>query len=315
MTRCLVCYQKTDDVHAIYHEQCARDVFRVPWIPTIAIDHANIHQSAVAMAGHMSISGAQPKVSACLDRTHRLLVLAQHSGEFILKPPSTFPKIPENEALCMQLAKLAQIAVPPSGLIKTTDNTLVYLVRRFDLLAEQKKLHVEDFAQIMNVPSAPSYLKYEGSYETLARSIQSNCTNTTLELLVFFERLLFAFLIGNGDMHLKNFSIIYQENGDLRLSPAYDLLSTKLVIPKESDMALHMNGKKNKLTRVDFEIFGHNIGLAQKTIQITLNSFEKLHDPFAKLVKESFLPKSMVGDFLNILEDRFRRIETSTHPH
>src|SRR5579872_4392056 len=152
MPRCLVCLLGTRG-SADYHEKCLTALFGQKTLPTLAIEPANLYALAAKMAGKMSISGAQEKISLTLSADQKTLEPAPSGGRYILKPePSRFSSLPENEHLTMRLASLAGIETPPFGLVRLKGGSLAYLIRRFDRLDDGTKLHVEDFCQLAEKP-------------------------------------------------------------------------------------------------------------------------------------------------------------------
>jgi serine/threonine-protein kinase HipA len=220
----------------------------------------------------MSISGIQPKVSAIYSRTESCFKVVELNGSYILKPsPQAFPSAAENEALTMQLAKAAGIEVPHCGWLRAKDGQGVFWIERFDRwgVGNRNRVRCEDACQILEVPSS---WKYAGNLETLARMIREHCSNPRLQLVKLFQRVLFCWVTGNGDMHLKNWSLI--ERGPLiELSPAYDLLNTKILIDDEDESAIALNERNSGFDRqllVDYfgrDICGINERMINKTIQ------------------------------------------------
>jgi len=196
----------------------------------------------------MSLSGVQPKVSAVFSRKDQCFKVVETNGSYILKPsPQAFPGAAENEALTMQLARAAGIDVPHCGWLKAKDGLGVYWIERFDRWGSKNRnrIRCEDACQILDVSSS---FKYAGNLETLARMIREHCSNPRLQLVRFFQRVLFCWVTGNGDMHLKNWSLV--ENGKLiELAPAYDLLNTRLLIDDEEESALHLDDQKSGFDR------------------------------------------------------------------
>ena len=201
-------------------------------------------------ADKMLIQGVQPKLSAVLKPGAGCFEVVDSGGRFILKPnPSPYAEVPANEALSMTLAKHAGIEVPPHGLLPAVDGSWVYVIRRFDRAGRDGRLHVEDFAQLSG---ATRDTKYASSLEQVAKVVETHCSFPAVENTALARRLLFCFLIGNEDMHLKNFSLLVA-NGTVRLAPAYDLLNTTLVLENASEeSALPLRGRKRNLTRADW---------------------------------------------------------------
>lgn len=220
----------------------------------------------------MSLSGVQPKVSAVFSRKERAFKIVETGGSYILKPsPQAFPGTAEVEAVTMQLARQAGIAVPPCGWLPSKDGAGVFWIERFDRWGpgNRNRLRCEDACQILEVPA---WWKYAGNLETLARMIRAHCSNPRLQLIKFFQRVLFCWVTGNGDMHLKNWSLI--ENGPLiELAPAYDLLSTRLLLDDDEDSALALDGRKSGFDRellvgyLGREVCGINDRMIEKTLQ------------------------------------------------
>lgn len=207
----------------------------------------------------------------------------------------------QNLGLCMTIADNLGIEVPPHSLIKMKDGTWAYIIKRFDREKGMKK-HQEDFCQILGVGEEK---KYSGSAERMARKLAEISEVPGLDLQLFFERLLLFFIIGNGDAHLKNFSIIYDQQGNIRLAPAYDIVSSRLAIPDEKDeLAIPVNGKKNNIKREDFDIFADSLEI-NKSICYE-NIMKK--DLIDELVSESLLPESQKMKMREIVATRYARI-------
>lgn len=220
----------------------------------------------------MSLSGMQPKVSAVFSRKEQQFKIVETNGSYILKPtPQAFPGAAENEALTMELARQAGIDVPRCGWISAKDDSGVFWIERFDRwgAANRQRVRCEDACQILDVPASWKYL---GNLETLARMVKERCSNPRLQLVRLFQRVLFCWVTGNGDMHLKNWSLL--ENGKLiELAPAYDLLNTLILTNDDEESALELDGRKTDFDRsllIDYfgrEICGLNDRMIEKTTQ------------------------------------------------
>ena len=195
----------------------------------------------------MSIQGVQPKLSAVLKLKDSSFALVDRGGRFILKPnPLAYEEVPANEALTMRMAAEVGIEVPMHGLLRAEDDSCVYFVKRYDRVGRSGKVHVEDFAQLSG---ATRETKYDSSLERVIQLVEQFCTFPAIEKPKLAKRLLFCFLTGNEDMHLKNFSIWLQD-GVVSLTPAYDLLNSTLVLENaKEESALPLQGKKRKLTK------------------------------------------------------------------
>ncbi len=231
-----------------YHPDCSQRLFDQPVVPTLEADQASLPLDTWKMAGGVSISGQQPKLSMAL--RDGSLVVVDRGGQYIVKPPSPkYAELPANEHVTMRLAEQLGIAIPPCGLLRMRDGAWAYVIRRYDRVAAEgrlRKLQQEDFCQLS--AKGPDD-KYEGSAELCARVLrEQRCTD---ELPQLFLRFLFAYLCGNGDLHLKNLALLRDRGSPPRLSPAYDQLSTQLVLPGD-DLALPMRGKRSNIRRQTF---------------------------------------------------------------
>ncbi len=267
-----------------------------------------LRQEAAARAGKMSIQGVQAKLSARLLVKEQRFSLVEQGGHYILKPQTAdYAEVPENEDLTMRLAALAGIEVPLHGLLHGRDGALTYFVRRFDRSGRAGKIHVEDFAQLSG---RNRETKYRSSMEQVAGLIDAYCTFPAIEKVKLFRLVLFSFLVGNEDLHLKNFSLIHRQDV-IALTPAYDLLNTTIVLPNpEEELALPLNGKKSKLTRRDFVDYyaGQRLGLAGRVIDRVLGEVAEARGGMEKLIGMSFLSSAGKQKYLRILAERYARL-------
>jgi serine/threonine-protein kinase HipA len=185
-------------------------------------------------------------------------------------------------------------------LLHASDETLVYIARRFDRIGN-KKIHMEDFCQLSEFLTEN---KYKGSYERAGKLILQYCTHTGLDALKYFELLIFCYLTGNNDMHLKNFSLLYQEDG-IVLSPAYDLLNVNLVFPEDrEETALLLGGKKSNIKLRDFEALGQLLKIPEKA---RLNSYQKFRsqdEAVKMLINASFLDDERKAGYWEIWKQK-----------
>ena len=303
MNICFSCGRQIENNKEM-HDSCVKRLFNVNYIPKIDLSLNEIAIKAQEMAGKLSISGVQAKLSMKLDKGSKELISTADGGEFILKPQmKTFEQIPENENLCMSIAQYIGIEVPPHALMKLKDDSYAYIVKRFDR-RNGGKINQEDFCQVLNISTINKYL---GSIEQIANKLKNISEVPGLDIQHLYERALFFFLIGNGDAHLKNYSINYTDMNDIRLSPAYDIVSSKLVISGERDSALTLNGKNNDLTINDFSAFSDNFDIPQK---ITDNILIK-KDLFFDLISDSRLTRDFKDRLSEIVSERFSRIISS----
>lgn len=300
MNNCRICMKEVEeDLRS--HPSCLRKLFKTPNEPVICLSLSEISAKARDMAGKISISGVQPKLS--MARKGRSVVPVFSDGLFILKPqPQTFENLPENEHLFMCIAEEMEIPVPPNGLFELEDESKAYLVRRFDRTAKGQKKRCEDFAQILGQD------KYSGSVEKIGRRLMELSEYPGLDAQLFLERVLYFFLIGNGDAHLKNYSMLETPEGSFRLSPAYDIVCSKLVIPEEEDSALSINGKKNKLVRRDFDALAANLKIPKKACDDILERFEAGRTGVDKKIGISCLPTESRDRLSAIIKERYDRL-------
>lgn len=268
-------------------------------------------REAEAHATKMSIQGVQPKLSAKLNVKKGVFEIVDRGGRFILKPQvNRYRQLPENEDLTMRMANLIGIEVPLHGMIYSKDNTLTYFIRRFDRRGQKQKIHVEDFAQLSGESRDT---KYESSMERVAQIVEKFCTFPMVEKLKLFERTIFSFLIGNEDMHLKNFSLIGRDD-KIELAPAYDMVNTTIVLaaPKEQ-MALSIKGKKSNLTRNQIiNYFGKEyLNLNSEVINILIAKIEKAVPVWRGMIGTSFLDSDTKKKYAELLTARCNVIELS----
>jgi serine/threonine-protein kinase HipA len=264
-------------------------------------------EEAAARAVKMSVQGMQPKVSTVLHVNEGRMEIVDNGGRYIVKPPHLiYTELPENEALTMSLAANLDIEVPVSGLLLNADQTRSYFVRRFDRVGWGKQ-PLEDFAQLSG---ATRDTKYDSSTERLIEIIDRFCTFPALERMKFLDRLLFAYLTGNEDMHLKNWSLITRDD-KVELSPAYDLLNSTIPNPKSrEELALTLHGKKSNLRANDFwrYLAVERLGLAPTLIEQTKARFSAACTAWPARIEASFLSPSMKGRYMALFDERRVRL-------
>jgi serine/threonine-protein kinase HipA len=265
-------------------------------------------QEAIARVGKMSIQGVQTKLSAQLKIKEERFEIVDQNGHFILKPQSNhYPELPENEAITMSLAKIINLEVPIHGLIYSKDNSMTYFIKRFDRFGHNKKIALEDFAQLSG---EDRHTKYKSSMEKIIKIISQFCTFPKIEFVKLFKLTLFNFLIGNEDMHLKNFSLITRDQ-KITLSPVYDLLNSTIAIGNaEEEMALSLNGKKSNLKKQDFleYLAVDRLELNQNVISEVIHEIKQAIPTWKKLLGVSFLSQPMQEKYLHLLEERCKRL-------
>jgi len=256
----------------------------------------------------MSIQGVQPKLSANLKPKEQRFEVVDTGGRFILKPcPPHWSHVAENESLTMTMANSCGIDVPDHGLVAAKDGSWTYWIRRFDREALGARLPIEDFAQLQG---RRRETKYDSSMEQVVKTIQEFCTFPVIEKRKLALRVLFCFLIGNEDMHLKNFSLITR-GSKVELSPAYDLLNTSIVLqsPKE-ELAMPIRGKKSHLTRKDLIDYfcGERCGLPSGQLEKLVEEIRRAATGWPEVIQRSYLSVEMKQRYLGLLKERKERL-------
>ena len=303
--KCLYCYEDLN-IDEDFHSSCCIKFFGSPQPPDLGYSMYEIAKLAKEVVENsVSVPGVQPKlslglISDFLKDNGRLTILGALGGNFILKPPNeTFSQMPENEHLTMRMAQICGISVVQSSLIRLKTGELSYITKRIDRTETLEKIHMLDMFQILE-----AFDKYKSSMEKIGKAVAVYASNTLLDLLRLFEVTVFSYLTGNNDMHLKNFSLI-QNNEKWNLSPAYDLLNVYLHIPEDTEeMALTINGKKRKLSKTDFIHLGKKFQLNEKQIENSFVRFVKAEDKLKNEIKRSFLSLEKQSKYLDLLENR-----------
>ena len=309
MCKCLFCYQDLDDGQRDFHPQCAKKFFGTREAPLLNYRHEDLERLAEqVIRAQTSLTGVQPKLSLNLDKHEgcsRLTVVGLW-GDYIFKPQTdNYPQLPENEDLTMHLAEAAKISVVPHSLIRMADGLLGYITRRIDRTKSGEKIDMEDMCQLT---LHPTEYKYKGSHEQIAKTIAQYCDAPKLDLTNYMQLLLFCFVTGNNDMHLKNFSI-YRPKSSYQLTPAYDLLNTAIANPKDrEELALTLSGRKSKLRLEDFLKAGAVMGLEETVIKRLIASFQKALPRWQQLIRQAFLSDEMKEHYEQLVLSRLDRL-------
>lgn len=312
MEQCLYCYKHLENGETDFHSKCSKKIFGSNSAPLLEYENSEIEKLALqVVSSHITVTGAQPKLSLSIeDKTkvsaHKKFTIVGMWGNYILKPPTThYPELPEVEDLTMHLAAIAKIDTVPHSLIKMKSGELAYITKRIDR-NNNALVHMEDMCQITDRLSEQ---KYQGSYEQIAKAIRLHSANPGLDIVNFFEMVVFSFLTGNADMHLKNFSLIQSENNKFVLSPAYDMVATQLVLPSDNeDLALTLNGKKKKIKKSDFTAAFNGANLEVKQQENIFLKFEKAKDKWFQFIQKSFLSKAQKEAYVQLINLRFQRL-------
>ena len=314
MNHCPITYEPCGD--ARYSHAGLRSLSRnIEYLNDFPYDAEQQRQEAVIRAGKMSIQGVQPKLSVRLNARVGGFVIVDRGGRFVIKPQhAVYPSLPENEGLTMNLAGLCGIEVPVSGIVRSADGTWSYFVRRFDRTGHNRKVPLEDFAQLAGLSRDT---KYDFRMERLVNLLDIYCTFPVIEKVKLLKSSLFNFLVGNEDMHLKNFSLITR-NGKVELAPAYDYLSTTvafLALGKQLDtieeIALPLQGKKRGLSGTTWiAYFGRQrLRLPDKVIDRILEDLMRAAPVWHARIAVSFLPAEQKQLYHTLLAERIAVLE------
>lgn len=309
--KCLHCYKPLSDGEVDYHKGCARKIFESAIVPVLPYTRANIKELArEIVAASTTVTGVQAKLSLDISRgkageAQRFTIVGLW-GKYILKPQTDrFANLPENEDLTMHMAEAAGIKTVPHSLIRFADGELCYITRRIDRTRQGGKIAMEDMCQLSERLTED---KYKGSYERIAKLIRQHSAAPLLDVVNFWEVVVFSWLTGNADMHLKNFSL-YRPADNYILAPAYDLLSTALAMPEDDEeLALTLNGKKKRIMRDDFEKAMRENGMKDNAIAKLFDRFSKSVPKWHELINESFLPKALQKAYHDKIDIMARRL-------
>jgi len=311
--RCLYCYYFLKEGEVNYHQACSKRFFGQAYVPTFEYNKEELADLAQKfLNANMAVTGIQAKVSLSWHHKQDRNVLKKLTivglyGDYILKPPSDYyPSLPELEDCTMKMAEECGLKTVPHTLFPLNDGTLCYLTKRVDRTRTGMR-HMEDMCQITERLTED---KYKGSHEQIAKAIMKFSDAPLLDVTNFYEYVIFSYLTGNADMHLKNFSLLEtEEKGKYMLSPAYDMLSTALVNKADTEeLALTLNGKKSNLKYNDFLAVYTLSGLSKKLLDKTLENFYYCRLEMLEVVYKSFLPEDLKNDFDVLLNERFKKI-------
>ena len=310
MSKCLYCYKDLDENQVDYHPKCIKAFFGTKEAPVLPYRLSEMEKLAKEAAEQsITVPGVQPKLSLGwikngLENGHqgRLTIMDALQGQYILKPQNAdYPQMPENEHLSMKLAELFKMTIVPVNMIRLASGELCFITKRIDRNPDESKNHMIDFLQILELAD-----KYKGTVERLGKTIGELSENTLLDKLRFFESAVFNYVIGNNDMHLKNYSMFLSEIGWV-LSPFYDLLNVKLVLPKDKeDSALLLGGKKENLNKGYFDRLAEVLGLNAKQKNVVYKKLGNWLTKAIQLVEDSFLEQERKDQYKTMISERVK---------
>lgn len=309
---CLCCGKplRTEDTHSGWHKSCIRRFFGTAELPEIAIDESTFEALVIENTNKgYTVPGVQKKISLHLfsgNNTPRLTLMNYPTG-YILKPQvPEFEALPQAEQLVMCMADAAGIATVPHALIMGKDGP-AYITKRVDRIFTKNKMQMlamEDFCQL---DLRLTQDKYRGSYERCAKIIEKYSSRKGLDMTELYLRLVFSFIVGNSDMHLKNFSLLETKEGSGKyvLSPAYDLLPINVIMPEDKEqLALAMNGKKANIRRKDFLVFADKCGIIRNSAEKMMAMLLSKREKFLAMCQNSMLPGHLKKCFASLIEER-----------
>ena len=313
MSNCLFCYQPLAANEQDFHASCSKKIFGQPTPPDLPYSEEDLEPLAKkVIQSQTAVTGVQAKLSLHITGNpiggnERRFTIVGLWGGYLLKPPTAlYPQLPEVEDVTMHLAQLAKIKTAPHSLIRLQSGNLAFVTKRIDR-TKNGKLAMEDMCQLTERLTED---KYHGSYEQIAKAIQRHSVTPGLDVVNFFELVLFSFLTGNADMHLKNFSLLEQPGLGMVLSPAYDLVNTALVHPAdEEEMALTLNGRKKKLTKQDFVAAMNTLKLEEKQQEMIFNKMAKAWPHWQELIDRSFMSVEFKEQYKTLLKERMNRLK------
>jgi serine/threonine-protein kinase HipA len=259
-----------------------------------------------------AITGVQAKLSLHIsgnskEGTERKFTIVGLWGGYILKPPTAlYPQLPEVEDLTMHLATQAKIMTAPHCLVRLKSGNLAYVTKRIDRI-KKSKFAMEDMCQLTERLTED---KYHGSYEQIGKALLKYSATPGLDVVNFFELVIFSFITGNADMHLKNFSLLDRPGLGMTLSPAYDLVNTTLVNPEDAEeLALTLNGKKKKLKKQDFVAAMNILNVDEKQQRNIFEKMERALPKWLDWIDRSFLSEDFKELYKSIINERLYRLK------
>ncbi len=318
--KCLYCYnqlakneQELPAGKVGFHISCSKKIFGKAIPPELPYSENNMLKLAEkVIKSQKVVTGVQPKLSLGIQKIKgsknptRFTIIGLW-GEYILKPQTKdYANLPEIEDLTMHLAEISKIKTVNHSLIFLQSGQLAYITKRVDR-SRGHKFHMEDMCQLTERLTEH---KYRGSYEQIAKAILKYSTNSGFDVINFYEQVIFSFLTGNNDMHLKNFSLLKDDKFNYNLCPAYDLVASELVVEgDDEELALNLNGKKKKLKRNDFEIAMQRAGIEKKSIENIFKKFAGVTQQWHNFIEKSFIPNELKPTYHVMIDSKQKQIK------
>ena len=314
--KCLYCYRPIEKGENDYHSSCSKKLFGTTPPPVIPYSRDNIADLALKVVQRsQTITGVQTKLSLDINRGGRnqpsRLTIVGLWGRYILKPESDqFIALPELEDVTMKLAEAAGIETAEHGLIRMSDGELAYITRRMDRGPKGEKHAMLDMCQLSNRLTEH---KYRGTYVQLAETINKYSSAHLLDVQKFWKVVVFSWMTGNSDMHCKNFSLL-ERNGNLTLSPAYDLLAVQLTgINDPDELALPLlhdeSGILSGYKRTDFVDAMTASGVSPTYAGKIIDQLVCCHERWLAIIDQSFLSAELRTKYKLLLANRIDRLK------
>lgn len=313
MNKCLYCYRELEEGQRDYHPACAKKFFGKAEASVLPYSRDNINDLArESVLSKIAVTGVQLKLSMDVnkggkDEPDRLTIVGLW-GKYILKPKSKeFPWLPEVEDLTMHLAEIAKIDVVPHTLIRFSDGEMAYLTKRIDRDKNGTKYLMEDLCQISERINLD---KYKSSYEKTAKLIKLHSSAPMLDFVNFWEVVVFSWITGNSDMHLKNFSLISRAPGHYVLSQAYDLVNVHLIFPEDDEeLAMTLDGRKKRINKQNFVRAMASSGLENKVIERIFSKFTDVAQKWYGFIDASFLPTELKEKYKDEIQTNLGKLQ------
>lgn len=311
MIRCLCCnkeiaHPSETEARLLWHERCMLSFWGTRTLPEIDCSDDELERLAsLTVNKGLTVTGVQKKLSLHLhsDNSGSRLTIVDYPAEYILKPQSDdYDHLPEAEFLVMKMAETVKIKTVPSALM-LVNGKYAYITKRVDR-KDDSLYAMEDFCQLSGRLTED---KYRGSYEGLGKVIKKYSVYYGIDMTELYYRLVFCFVTGNSDMHLKNFSLVEDKPGsrNFGLSPAYDLLPVNVILPADKEQtALTVNGKKRNIARKDFMELAGAFKIGDKTADGLIKKVLEYEPVFIDLINDSYISNEMKEAFKTLLSER-----------
>lgn len=319
--KCLYCGRELgadatkSELNDEWHKHCVREFFGTEELPELSLSEDELERLAQASVDDgMTVPGVQKKMSLHLESGSgkARLTLIDYPAGYILKPQTKeYQNLPEYEDAAMRLARVAGVKTVPFALFRV-GKRLAYITKRVDrgeIDGKSVRYAMEDFCQLTERLAED---KYKGSYEGCARVIKKFSRQPRLDLAEMFLRVVTSFVIGNSDMHLKNFSLIEMVPGvrEFRLSLAYDILPVNVVEPRDLDeMALSLNGKKRGIELEDLMALAEYCEISGEAAQKMITGTCAKMDKYVAVCDDAHLNAAQKMAMVGLISERCRRIE------